>query len=63
MNQLHFGIKQLKIGKTMGVLYLFASNHVNMLTGGGFCRVKSITYVTDLCLASIHKSLAFVGVS
>ena len=42
MIQLHFGIKHLEIGKTMGVLYLFVSNHVKYANIEGFHRGSHI---------------------
>ena len=38
MNQLHFGIKQLKIGKSRGVLHSFVCNHVKYANMEGFRR-------------------------
>ena len=38
MIQLHFGVKQLKIGKTMGVLHSFVWNYVKYANMEGFCR-------------------------
>ena len=38
MIQLHFGVKQLKIGKTMGVLDSSAWNYVKYANMEGFCR-------------------------
>ena len=38
MIQLHFVLKQLKIGKSMGVLCLFARNYVNFANMESFCR-------------------------
>ena len=35
---IHFGVKQLKIGRTMGVLYSFVWDHVNYANMEGFCR-------------------------
>ena len=52
MNQLHFGVKQLKIGKTRGVLDSFVYNHVNMLTWRVF--TETVTYVN---FSSLYESL------
>ena len=38
MNQLHFGVKQWKIDRTMSVLYLFVWNYVKYANMEGFCR-------------------------
>ena len=38
MTQLHFGVKQLKIDRTMGVLYSFGWNHVKYANMEGFRR-------------------------
>ena len=38
MIQLHFGVKQLKIGKTMGALHSFVWNYVKYTNMEGFCR-------------------------
>ena len=46
MNQLHCGVKQLKIGKTRGVLHSFVWNHVKYANMEGFRRDSHIcTYV------------------
>ena len=45
MNQLHFGVKQLKIGKTRGVLDSFVYNHVKYANIEGFHRDDHIIYV------------------
>ena len=45
MIQLHYGVKQLKIGKSMGVLRLFAWNYVNYANMEGFCRDGHILFV------------------
>ena len=47
MIQLHFGIKQLKIGKTMGVLCLLLWNYVNYANMEGFCRDSHICLLCD----------------
>ena len=38
MHLLHVGVKQLKIGKTMDVLYSFVWNHAKHANMEGFCR-------------------------
>ena len=45
MIQVHFGVKQLKIGKTMGVLYSFAWNYVKYANMEGFHRDSHIIMV------------------
>ena len=42
MIQLHVGVKQLKIGKTMGVIYSFAWNNVKYANMEGFRRDSHI---------------------
>ena len=42
MIQLHFGVKQLKIGKTMGVLHSSTWNYVKYANMEGFCRDSHI---------------------
>ena len=53
MIQLHFGVKQLKIGKAMGVLHLFAWNYVKYANMEGFRRDSHIStthYTMDVHL-------------
>ena len=47
MTQLHFGVKQLKIDRTMGVLYSFGWNHVKYANMEGFCRDSHIYHMTQ----------------
>ena len=53
MTQLHFGVKQLKIDRTMGVLYSFGWNHVNTLTWRVFA--ETVTYIKLHAIAVISK--------
>ena len=53
MIQLHFGVKQLNIDKTMGVLYSFEWNHVTWKVFTG-----TVTYVKEEYFpSSIHNIL------
>ena len=45
MVQLHFGVKQLKIGKTTGVLYSFVWNFVKYTNMKSFRRDSHILYI------------------
>ena len=38
MIQLHFGVNQMKIGESMGILHSFAQNYVKYANMEGFCR-------------------------
>ena len=42
MIQLHFGVKQLKVGKTMGVLHSFVWNYVKYANMEGFHRNNQV---------------------
>ena len=69
MIQLHFDVNQLNIGKSMGVLHLFAWNYVNYANMEGFrrdshnyqqCTTYMIRYVvvaTKLQLKSIYSGM------
>ena len=43
MIQLHFGVKQLKIGKTMGILHSVVCDYVNYANMEGFQRQSQLT--------------------
>ena len=45
MIQVHFGIKQSKIGKRIGVLCIFVWNYVNYANMESFCRDSHILYL------------------
>ena len=42
MIQLHFGVKQKKIGETTDILHSFAWNYVKYANMEGFCRDSNI---------------------
>ena len=42
MAKLHFGVKQLNIGETMGVLHSFVWNYVKYTNMEGYCRDSHI---------------------
>ena len=48
MIQQHFDVNQLNIGKSMGVLHLFAWNYVNYTNMEGFRRDSHKYYCTCL---------------
>ena len=50
MIQLHFGVKQLKIGKTVGVLHAFVVNYVKYANMEGFHRDSHI----NVCYVSMN---------
>ena len=58
MIQLHFGVKQLKIGKTISVLHSFVCNYVKYANMEGFCRdsVKMVSEIQYLLAFVRHKS-------
>ena len=59
MIQLHFDVNQLNIGKSTGVLHLFAWNYVNYANMEGFRRDSHIYYthvniaVCNLCSTAL----------
>ena len=64
MIQLHFGRKHLKIGKTVGVVYLFVSNHVKYANMKGFRRDNHIYIYMPSALRFVALRLrAYIHVS
>ena len=55
MIQLHFDVNQLNIGKSTGVLHLFAWNYVNYANMEGFRRDSHIFLVTGSSLLLLVK--------
>ena len=52
--QLHFGIKQLKIDKTMGVLHSFVWNYVKYTNMEGFHRDTTYTNMIYIQYVTVH---------
>ena len=54
MIKIHFGIKQMKIGESMGVIHSFAWNYIKYTNMEGFCRQSHIITVATTLDNTVH---------